>query len=128
MISGKPLTITGQSGDNVGITFYGRQRFQRDVERGTPTGYNLSTINKLIYNGPTGAASEVVFSDADQRRQIYGHSNARGDFAGDRLRIRRQCRVHALLLFQRSSTANVTVTAGSGSNFFVGVMGTGTSA
>ncbi len=127
IVSGKTLTITGAVNDNVAIAFSDANDFTVTIDGGTPTAYNLSNINKLVYNGPTGAVSEVVFADPVSgdtyagTQTLTATSLVRNGFEFD------ANNVSTLYSYSNgTSTANVTVNGGSGNNFFVGVMGTGT--
>src|SRR6185312_7493901 len=127
-VNGTVLTITGQLNDVTSITFTDANDFNVSINGGTPTSYSLTNITKVIYNGPSGQASEVIFSDPITGDNYTATQNftetslVRSGFEFD------DFTTTTLYAYSNgASTANVTVGAGSGNNFFVGQMGTGTS-
>src|SRR6185437_14621551 len=57
------LSINGALNDVILITFTDATDFTVTINGGTPTAYSTTSTNKVVYNGPAGAFSEVIFSD-----------------------------------------------------------------
>jgi hypothetical protein len=94
------------------------------INGGTPTAYNTTSTNKVVYNGPAGAFSEVIFSDPvktddyTDTQSLAANTLLRSGFEFD------ANGVAYLYIYgsDPSSTATVNLANGgaTSSNFFVG--------
>ncbi len=119
------LTITGTLNELVVITFSDSTDFTVTINGGMPTAYNTTTVEKVIYNGPTSQFSELIFTDlitTDDYVAVQTLSSTtmvRRGSVNFELDLNLAAYLYAYVA-DPSCTATVTVTAGTGSNYYVG--------
>lgn len=123
-----PLIINGAANDNISITFTDSSDFTVTINGGPGTSYNLSSVDRVEYLGPSGAFSKVVFSslatgDAYTATQAFDATTlfrAGGGFEFDASHVANLY----LYVANSNSTATVSVASGTG-NFFVDAANSG---
>ena len=115
------LTLNGTSSSNiVDITFKDATDFQVVVNGGTAMTYSTATATKLVYNGPAGTFSEVIFADTFNTYTAT-QSFASADIVTSDFEFDANNTVNLYIYASNGkSTATVTVGTGTESNFFVG--------
>ena len=122
------MTINGSANDDISIAFSDATDFIVTSGGGTPTAYTTSAINKVVYNGPAGAFSKLIFSDSSNTdayavTQAFASTTlvqSGGAFEFDAIGVGNLY----LYVSDPNSTASVGVAAGTG-NFFVGAANAG---
>ncbi len=117
------LTIAGAANDSVAIAFADATHFTVTSNGGTPVTYSTANVDKLVYNGPASAFSEIVFADPETTdnyaaTQTFSSTTlirSGGGFEFDAIGVANLY----LYVSDPSSTATVGVAAGTG-NFYVG--------
>ena len=115
------LTINGTSAsNNVQITFVDATDFQVSVNGGAPTTYSTTAATKFVYNGPSGAYSEVIYSDKFNTYTAT-QSFAATDLVTSGFEFDANSVVNLYVYAANgASTATVNVGTGTESNFYVG--------
>ena len=118
------VTINGtSSSNNVAITFTDASDFTVTLNGGTPTAYSTNNVSKLVYNGPSGAFSKLIFDDPFNTYAATQSFTAT-DLVASGFEFDANNVVNLYdYATNGASTATVTVGAGADSNFFVDVPG-----
>ncbi len=115
------LTINGSStSNNVQIGFVDATDFQVSLNGGAATTYPISAATKLVYNGPSGSFSDVVFSDPFNTYAAT-QSLASTEIVSSGFEFDANS-VTNLYVYASSGTSTATINVGTGteSNFYVG--------
>jgi hypothetical protein len=115
------LTINGTSANSpVQITFIDPTDFQVALNSGMVATYSIVAAGKLVYNGPAGAFSQVVFDDPFNTYSAT-QSFASTDIVTSGFEFDANNVVN-LYIYASNGTSTATVTVGTGteSNFYVG--------
>ncbi len=118
------LTLSGSANDNVSIQFTDATDFTVTINGAAPTAYSTTNIDKVVYNGPSGAASNVVFSDSittDEytAAQTFASTTlTRGGGISFEFDANNVTTLYVYVA-DTSSTATVNVAGGTGANYFV---------
>ncbi|HEV3343661.1 MAG TPA: hypothetical protein VG125_25035, partial [Pirellulales bacterium] len=115
------LTINGTSTNSpVQITFLDATDFQVVLNGGPTTNYSTTAATKVVYNGPAGTPSEVVFADKFNTYKAT-QSFASTDIVTPGFEFDAENVVELYIYASNGqSTATVTVGTGSENNFYVG--------
>jgi hypothetical protein len=111
-------TITGSVGDNVEITPMPSGGFSFMVN-GTETQYSTSGLTALIYNGPAGSFSKVVFDDPSNSYTVTQTLAGTQLVTSSGFQLELDNIANLYVYGNSTSTATVNVSLGGGSNFFV---------
>ncbi len=111
------VTLTGNTNDDVNVTFSDATNFTVSISSGAPTAYSTTTTTKLVYNGPTGFA-KLVFDDPFNTYAVNESLTAAAVVAGN-FEFDANTVANLYVYLNSNSTATVDVETGVGSNFFV---------
>ncbi len=124
LYSSNTVTINGTSTSNVvTVAFSDASDFTVTLNGGTPAAYSTASVSKLIYNGPSGQFSKLIFDDP-----FNAYAATQSFTATDLVTSGFEFDANNVVnlytyVTNAASTATVTVGAGTDSNFFVDVPG-----
>ncbi len=117
------LTITGTAKSSVTVGFVDAQHFEVTIN-GSTTVYSLAQYNRLVYQGPVGKYSKLVFNDTS-RTYTASQTFTSTQLASSTFAFEADNVSNLYVYANSASTASVQVAQGSGGNFYVDAANSG---